>query len=93
MTTLRWRIDAFEEGTAAIEDEQGRRLHVPREFLPPDSREDHVLSVVVETSDDGRERRLRIAFDREETERRMQRSIDQIRNLPKQNDPGGDIRL
>jgi hypothetical protein len=93
VTTLRWRIDAFEEGMAAIEDEHGRLLHVPREFLPPDSREDHVLAVVIETSPDGTERRLRIAYDREETERRLRRSIEQIRNLPPQNDPGGDIRL
>lgn len=91
--SMGWRVDAIEEGMAAIEDRAGRRFDVPLEVLPADVREGHVLAVEVVGGDSGGDVRLRVSLDQEATERAFARSVEQLRNMPEQNDPGGDIHL
>lgn len=90
--TRRWRIDALEDGIAAIEEAGEPLRYLPRWILPPDAREDDILAVHFENSAEG-ETILRIRIDREATARALERSIQQIRSIPPQNDPGGDIHL
>ena len=90
--TRTWRIDAIEEGAAAIEEAGAPRRTVPRWILPTDAREDDMLAVRRERTAEG-EMILRIRIDREATARALERSIQQIRSIPPQNDPGGDIHL
>jgi hypothetical protein len=88
-----WRVDAIEEGMAAIEDRAGRRFDIPLEVLPADVREGQVLAVEIARGAAEGEVRLRIVLDREATERAFARSVEQLRGIPEQNDPGGDIHL
>lgn len=91
MKRFRWRIDEMEGDVASVEVD-GRRMDVPRSILPPGAREDWILAVEVEAAEDGASV-VRIAYDRAATEAALQRSIEQLRRIPKQDDPGGDIRL
>jgi hypothetical protein len=91
MKRFRWRIDEIEGEVAAVEAE-GVRLDVPRAILPAGAREDWVLAVEVETLGDGSSS-VRIAYDRAATEAALRRSIEQLRRIPRQDDPGGDIHL
>lgn len=91
MKRFRWRIDEMEGEVAAVEVD-GRRLDVPRSILPPGAREDWILSVEVEVGEDGGSI-VRIEYDRVSTEAALARSIEQLRRMPKGDDPGGDIRL
>ena len=87
-----WVVDSIEEGVATIEDDETRILHVPRWLLPEDVREGVVLSVTREPEADGAGIRLTIRVDREETERAIQRSQEQV-SRTSTNDAGGDIVL
>lgn len=91
MKRYRWRIDEMEGDVAAVEVE-GRRIDVPRAILPAGAREDWILSVEVEAGEDGSST-VRIAYDREATGAALRRSVEQLRRIPKQDDPGGDIHL
>ncbi len=91
MKRYRWRIDEIEGEVAAVEVD-GRRMDVPRAILPRGAREDWIFAVEVEAAEDGAAV-VRISFDRAATEAALQRSMDQLARIPKQDDPGGDIHL
>lgn len=91
MKRFQWRIDEMEGEVASVEVE-GMRLDVPRAILPAGAREDWILAVEVDEGADGASV-VRIAYDRAATEAALARSIEQLRRIPRQNDPGGDIRL
>jgi hypothetical protein len=91
MKRYRWRIDEIEGEVAAIEVE-GRRIDVPRAILPAGAREDWILAVEVEAGEDGASV-VRISYDRAATEAALARSVEQLRRIPRQDDPGGDIHL
>ena len=91
MKRYRWRIDEMEGDVAAIEVEGGR-VDVPRAILPAGAREDWILAVEVEAGEDGSSV-VRISYDREATEAALARSVEQLRRIPRQDDPGGDIYL
>jgi hypothetical protein len=88
---FRWRIDEMEGDVASVEVD-GRLVDVPRAILPAGAREDWILAVEVDAAADGAST-VRIAYDRAATEAALARSREQLRRIPKQDDPGGDIHL
>lgn len=87
---VHWTIDVMEEDTVAVEAD-GALLHLPRWLFPAGAREGDVVSVSRRAAADGVVH-LRIEIDRAETEARMRRSAEQVRNAGG-GDPGGDIVL
>jgi hypothetical protein len=90
----RWTIDAIEEGTARIEEEGGRIIHLPRYLLPAGAREGHILRV---TGKPGKGKlELTIEVDEAATEAALARSKAQTAATmatSKKRDPGGDVSL
>jgi hypothetical protein len=86
-----WVVDSVEEGIAAVNDDDGRILHVPVWILPSGAREGDVLSLARTADGDGA-CTVRIAVDRAATDEALRISREQVeRRLP--HDPGGDIIL
>ncbi|HEX8432497.1 MAG TPA: DUF3006 domain-containing protein [Longimicrobium sp.] len=89
---LTWTIDSIEEGIAAVADDAGAMVHLPAFFLPHDAREGDVVTAERETGDDGT-LTLRIRVDTAATEAALLRSREQLAELERGDDPGGDIYL
>ncbi|HYW10251.1 MAG TPA: DUF3006 domain-containing protein [Longimicrobium sp.] len=89
---LTWTIDSIEEDVAAASDEAGVMIHLPVSLLPDDTREGDVVTAERATDDDGT-LTLRIRVDRAATEAALRRSREQLAELKRGDDPGGDIYL
>ena len=92
----RWTIDSIEEGVAAVEDENGRMIHLPAALLPDAARPGDVISVERRAARGGASVTLRVSIDREATERAYRQSERQLRRKPGKRaikDRGGDIEL
>lgn len=91
-TAHTWVIDVMEEDAAAVEIDGRQVTSLPRWLLPERAREGDVLAV----RHDRREGKssLEISIDRDEKERRLRASTEQVsRPGGRGNDPGGDIIL
>lgn len=86
-----WTVDSIEEGIAAVQEEDGRMLHVPAWLLPDGTREGDIVAIDREPSAGSLTLRLRI--DRAATERALAASREQLARLRQRGDPGGDIQL
>jgi cation transport regulator ChaC len=86
-----WTVDSIEEGIAAVADEDGRMLRLPLWLLPDTVREGDVVAVAREEGADGVV--LRVAVDRDATERALRRSREQVESAPPGPHPTGDIVL
>lgn len=89
---LTWTIDSIEEGIAAVIGDAGVMAHLPAPFLPDDAREGDVVTAEREMADDGT-LTLRIRVDRDATDAALRRSHEQLAELKRGDDPGGDIYL
>jgi hypothetical protein len=89
----RWILDSIEEGTAAVEEDGARVVHVPLWLLPQGVREGDVLHVTREAGE-GTRTNFRVEIDREATAEARRRSAEQVSRPPgPRRDPGGDIKL
>jgi hypothetical protein len=90
-----WIIDGISEGTARVEEDGERMLHVPAWLLPDGAKAGLVLRVEREAS--GQDRvRITVAVDAGETKAATRRSAQQIAGIREEsgkNDPGGDVSL
>ncbi len=86
-----WTVDSIEEGIAAVQQEDGRMLHLPAWLLPDGTREGDIVAIVREPAEDGAVT-LRLRIDRAATERALAASREQLARL-RQGDGGGDIQL
>jgi hypothetical protein len=86
-----WTVDSIEEGIAAVQQEDGRMLHVPAWLLPDGTRESDIVAIVREPAAAGSVT-LRLHIDRAATERALAASREQIARL-RQGDAGGDVQL
>ena len=89
----RWIIDSIDEGTAVIEQKDGKVFHVPSLLLPQTAREGDVCSVAVDHDAKASAAVITIAIDTEATRAAFARSAAQLASTPKSNDPGGPITL
>lgn len=87
-----WMVDAMEEGVAAVLEDGERLRHLPRWLLPPDAREGDILRVRAEAAEGGA-LRLEVRVDHEATESAYRRSEEQVSDVARSHDPGGDIVL
>ena len=86
-----WTVDSIEEGIAAVQQEDGRMLHLPAWLLPDGTREGDIVAIVREPAAAGSVT-LRLRIDRAATERALAASREQLARL-RQGDAGGDIQL
>lgn len=87
-----WMVDSTEEGLAAVLEDGETLRHLPLWLLPPDVREGDIVRVRAEPADGGA-LRLEVRVDREATGSAYRRSEEQVRDVPRSRDPGGDIVL
>lgn len=85
-------VDSMEEGVVAVLEDGERLRHLPGWLLPPEVREGDIVRVRAEPADGGA-LRLEVRVDREATESAYRRSAEQVRDVPRSHDPGGDIVL
>jgi hypothetical protein len=82
-----WTVDSIEEGIAAVQQEDGRLLHLPAWLLPDGAREGDVMEIVREPAASGSVT-LRLRIDRAATERALAASREQLARLRQ-----GDVQM
>jgi hypothetical protein len=85
-----WRVEEIGEGTARVE-EDGQIRHVPRWLLPQAAGENDIVKI--EITDVAGARRVELRIDAIATREALEKSRGQVAATPRQNDPGGPIKL
>ncbi len=89
----RWMIDSIEEGTASIEQGDGKVFHVPLFLLPEGVREGQICGLATDQRAKDEAAVTTITVDKDATRSALERSAAQLASTPKSKDPGGPIQL